>query len=105
MANQAIGARIAASRRAQRLTIAELAEKANVHPTTIIAWEQGRRFPNSEQLKAVCGALGCSSDYILGLREAEEEALFQRVMGDALLRQIAADDAIYNAIATLRGVK
>ena len=36
---------------------------------TISGWEHDRRKPDAEDIRALCIALGCSADYLLGLTD------------------------------------
>jgi transcriptional regulator with XRE-family HTH domain len=49
------------------LTDQKLAEAVGVHPGTIASWRLGRNFPRGPQLMAICQALKCSLDELVGV--------------------------------------
>lgn len=52
-----------------KLSQAELANKVGVTSICISRWETGARIPNAISIIALCKALKCSADYLLGLSE------------------------------------
>lgn len=54
---RAVGRRIAATRRARRLTQDELARAAHISPSMLRKIEQGKRFPSDDTLDAIAAAL------------------------------------------------
>ena len=62
-----LGARIAALRREANLSQAELARRLKISPSAMGMYEQGRREPSVQILVRMAGALGVSTDYLLGL--------------------------------------
>lgn len=62
-----IGKRIADSRRNVKLTQEELANRIGITAQALSQYERGLRYPDVAMLKALCIALGVSSDYLLGL--------------------------------------
>lgn len=59
--------RIRTYRKSLGLTQEELAQKAGIAQEFISGIEKGRKRPSIEVLEKLCGALGCSADYLLGL--------------------------------------
>ena len=53
-------------RKAQGLTVAELARRTNLHPTTLFDLEAGRRFPYPKYRGLLAEALGVSADLLFG---------------------------------------
>lgn len=62
-----IGRRITAMRGYRVMTQEELGELVGVAKQTVSNWENDRRVPRANELKALCRALECSSDYLLEL--------------------------------------
>ncbi len=60
-----LGARIAALRRSNRWSQAELATRLGVSPSAIGMYEQGRREPSGELLIAMAEMFCVSTDYLL----------------------------------------
>ena len=57
-------------RNQKELTQAELSTVLNVSPSTIGMWEQGRREPDYDYLKAIADYFNVSIDYLLGRKTA-----------------------------------
>lgn len=53
------------------LTQAQLADRIGVAKSTYCNWEQGAREPNVLKLKAIAKALGVTTDYLVGLEDAD----------------------------------
>lgn len=52
------------------ITLAAIAEKIGINPTTAYAWRQyGRSLPRTGELRNICLKLGVSADYLLGLND------------------------------------
>lgn len=66
-----IGARIKIARIQLGYTQAALALRAHLHTNAISQFECDTRKPCAENLKALSKALGCTSDYLLGLPEIQ----------------------------------
>jgi len=62
-----IGRRITAMRGYRVLTQEELGALVGVAKQTVSNWENDRRVPRANELKEICRALQCTSDYILEL--------------------------------------
>lgn len=62
-----IGRRITAMRGYRMLTQEQLGGLVGVAKQTVSNWENDRRIPRANELKAICKALECTSDYILEL--------------------------------------
>lgn len=60
-----LGARIAALRRNQGFSQAELARRLQISPSAVGMYEQGRREPSGALLVSIAGQLGVSTDYLL----------------------------------------
>jgi len=72
MVEMRIGERIALLRRRQNMTQRELGEEAGVHRNTIARLERGvlTDLPG-KSIARIAHALGCTSDFLLGLSEEE----------------------------------
>ena len=64
-----LGTRIASMRGFRRMTQEQLGRAVGVTKQTISGWEHDRRIPYSDDLVALCKALGCSADYLLELSD------------------------------------
>lgn len=62
-----IGRRITAMRGYRMMTQEELGALVGVAKQTVSNWENDRRVPRANELKALCKALECTSDYLLEL--------------------------------------
>lgn len=49
------------------LTQPELTELLGVGSGTVALWEDGVHLPHPVHVRAICEALGCTADYLLGL--------------------------------------
>ncbi len=67
-----IGPRIRARRDLLGLKQHHLAEKCETSLAMVSQWETGHRTPSAEGLKKLAQALKCSTDYLLGLKEARK---------------------------------
>jgi transcriptional regulator with XRE-family HTH domain len=68
-----IGDRIKLLRQKRRLTQVELAERAKVSQTVISRLESNlNQTVNSDVLKGLAKALGCTTDYLVGMHEDED---------------------------------
>ena len=68
-----IGDRIKLLRQKRRLTQVELAERAKVSQTVISRLESNlNQTVNSDVLKGMAKALGCTTDYLVGMHEDED---------------------------------
>lgn len=63
------GKRIAECRRERQLTQEELANRMGVTSQALSQYERGLRYPDVGILKSLCGILGVSSDYLLGIED------------------------------------
>lgn len=78
-----LGARIAALRKEQGLSQAELAQRLKISPSAVGMYEQGRREPSAQLLVAMAEIFGVSTDYLLtgqARTEAEADALAQMLL-------------------------
>ncbi len=62
-------------RKERKFTQEQLAKYLGVDRSQIGKYEHGRTLANSEQIIAICKALNCSADYLLGLIDEEKEDL------------------------------
>jgi transcriptional regulator with XRE-family HTH domain len=69
--------RIRLMRRAQKLSQTRLAEKIGVTQPYIAEIEKGRKTPSVEVLEKLCGALGCSADYLLGITKRKQNGVLK----------------------------
>jgi len=58
-------------REEKRLTQRELSIKTNITERTISRWENGGSIPDIEHVKILCAFFGCTSDYIIGIKDDE----------------------------------
>ena len=63
------GVRLASMRGYRRLSQEQLGGYVGVTKQTISGWERGRRVPDADAIVALCKALDCSADYLLGLSD------------------------------------
>lgn len=66
-----IGERLAEIRKDHGDTQLALAQKLHIALSTIRSWEQEKSSPSHDMLVAVCRLYGVSSDYLLGLSDAD----------------------------------
>ena len=66
-----IGERLKAIRGDNHDTQEMLAEKLNVSKSTVQSWEQEKSSPSHESLVAICKLYNVSSDFLLGLNDAD----------------------------------
>lgn len=64
-----LGKRIASMRGYRRLNQEQLGGFVGVTKQTISGWENDRRVPDADNIVALCKALDCTSDYLLGLSD------------------------------------
>jgi transcriptional regulator with XRE-family HTH domain len=68
-----IGLRLKRQRERRRFTQTELAERSGVKQSLISRIEGGsRENPTADVLKGLAKALGCTTDYLIGMHEDEE---------------------------------
>ena len=85
-----LGLRIAALRKSNGWSQAELAHRLKISPSAVGIYEQGRREPALEILVSLTELFGVSADYLLTGKTATQqdaataEATFRRCMEDAL---------------------
>lgn len=89
-----MASRIRLYRKSLGLTQEELALKAGIAQEFISGIEKGRKRPSVEVLEKLCGALGCSADYLLGLPSDKPLSLKEDVprsaaLSPAILTEIA----------------
>lgn len=72
--------RLAELRKLNNDTQQTLANKIGVSVWSVRAWEQGKNYPPSDVLFAICKLYGTSADYLLGLTDIDpsDEARKQR---------------------------
>lgn len=64
-----LGKRIASMRGYRRMNQEQLGGRVGVTKQTISGWENDRRVPDADAIVALCKALDCSADYLLGLSD------------------------------------
>lgn len=64
---QSLAERLKFLRESKGLSLRKLAEKVNIHFSTLGSYEQGRRNPDIETLKMLAEFYNVSVDYLLGL--------------------------------------
>jgi transcriptional regulator with XRE-family HTH domain len=70
-----LGTRVLKLRRQRKLSQHELAQRVGVHQSFISKIESGDQpNPNAVTLKELAKALGCTTDYLVGMYENEEDA-------------------------------
>lgn len=74
-----LGQRLRIMRKANKLSLEQLAKKTNLTTSTLCGYENGRRLPNSDSLILLCKCFQCSSDYILGLTDFKHIDLFKEL--------------------------
>lgn len=68
-----IGERIKEARKAKKLTQTELGAMLGFKKSAISAWETGQNKPDSEDVERLCGALGVSPTWLIGVDMASVE--------------------------------
>ena len=71
--HEAFGSRLDHIMSAKSITNRDLAIKLALSASTISGYRIGRRSPNVDELARIAAALQVSSDYLIGLTEAETE--------------------------------
>jgi transcriptional regulator with XRE-family HTH domain len=70
-----LGERVAKLRRERQLSQKELAQRVGVHQSFISKMEGGEQTnPNAETLKGLARALGCTTDYLVGMYDEDEDS-------------------------------
>lgn len=62
-----VGLRISSMRGYRRMTQEQLGGMVGVSKQTISNWEHDYRSPNADNIIALCRAMECTADYLLGL--------------------------------------
>ena len=62
-----IGQRLRTARKNKKMTLEEVAQKLSTSHTTISRYEQEKRKPDPDALRALCELYNVSADYLLGL--------------------------------------
>ena len=60
------GERLKQQRKRRKMTQEELANSLNMGVATVRNWEQGRTWPEMNELLRLCALFGCDADYLLG---------------------------------------
>ena len=90
-------------RHAQKLSQTELAEKIGVTQPYITEIEKGKKTPSVDVLEKLCGALGCSADFLLGIARQKHNTVKQNdgpsgltlspdLLREVMERNISADE-------------
>ena len=69
-----VGERVVLLRRRKGLTQPELAHRTRMGITTLNRIENAHHITSIDKLVALARELGCSADYLLGLKDEQEEA-------------------------------
>lgn len=64
-----LGTRIASMRGFKRINQDQLGGMVGVTKQTVSGWETGRRAPDADAIRKMCGVFGCSADYLLELSD------------------------------------
>lgn len=88
------GARLRQLRASRGFSQQKLAARLNVAQQTVGKWEKEITSPDPDMLADICRALGCSSDYLLGLTDDAPQTV-----GAGAAEQLTSDD-----VATLKRV-
>jgi transcriptional regulator with XRE-family HTH domain len=91
---QALGAFIRSQRLQARMSLRDLAAKANVSNPYISQIERGLHEPSVRVLRSIAQALGMSADVLLGLHRPEGQAGEGPIAGPSAEAAIAADPAL-----------
>lgn len=91
------GTRLQALRKEKRLTQAQVAQRLGLTKSVVSAYETGLRYPSYDVLIRLCGMLGVTTDYLLGVDDARTVRL------DGLSEQEAA--LITEMVEVLRAAK
>lgn len=70
-----LGKRIKQAMQLKHMKQYELAEKTYITQTTISRYITGERTPDAINLKAICEALGVSADWLLEIKDYQQEEL------------------------------
>lgn len=68
-----IARRLRQLREERKWTMRELADRADLHPSTIANFENGRRLPSIKTLNRMAGVFGVSVDFIVGEETGKAE--------------------------------
>lgn len=85
-----LGARIATLRKAAGISQAELAKALQISPSAVGMYEQGRREPSVEILKAMSEYFGVSIDFLVTGKPGTDPE--QQALNDILLQRVNAAD-------------
>ncbi len=85
-----LGQRIAALRRENNMSQAELARRLKISPSAVGMYEQGRREPSAELMVSLAEELGVTTDYLLTGRPQGRQD--EQAMSRALLRSLDLAD-------------
>lgn len=61
--------RLKIARERKGISQSELAKLSGLQPSSISHFENGRREPSVKNIRRLCSALMCSSDFLLGITE------------------------------------
>ena len=73
-----IGSRIISARKKAGIKQIALAKQIGTSTSVIRNWERNKTAPTLHNLMSMCDALGCSADFILGLKDNEREGNMAR---------------------------
>lgn len=95
-----MGGRLQRARDAAGLTVAQVAARLGVRPSTVLAWETDRSQPRANKLQMLAGLLNVGLAWLMdglgkGPREASDELLESIAVRLARMRQLQGEfDAI-----------
>ncbi|MCL2146717.1 MAG: XRE family transcriptional regulator [Synergistaceae bacterium] len=78
-----VGERIKNTRKENKMTQAELAEKIGVHEVTVRTWENTNKSPNAAMMPSLASALNTSIAYLLGEKgnlDSDADAIQPQIM-------------------------
>ena len=94
--------RLAATRKEQKMTQSEVAEKLNVSFQAVSLWERGETTPEIEKLTEIADLYGVSIDWLLrGKKETEIVIDFEEPLSDRLFNE----DRMYTYVKTYATMK
>ena len=101
-------------REALGLTQTQLGERAGIAQEFVSEIEKGRKKPSIEVLEKLCGALGCTADYLLGMTGTKRYSTVREdgpsaALSPELLREIAerhiTDEELRLALKVTRAIR
>lgn len=98
--------RLRAARKSKRLSQTDLAKKADLLPSAVSHFENGRRSPSFNNLRKLADALGVTVDYLLGrAQEPKSQGLVAEQLFRDFERMSPADQEALAKMAELLAKK